>query len=355
MFLNKLKLTNFRNYSSLSLEFDKKPTIFLGNNGVGKTNILEAVYLLSTGKSQRVVEELEFIKQGEEFSNVQCTIENVQKEETKLEVAIQFMEGQFGKRVKVNGVARRVVDFIGNLPAVIFYPSDINMVTGAPSLRRWHLDLSLAQMDTNYKKSLTLYEQVVTNRNKVLKRIREGEGRVDELIFWNEELIKYGDTLVFARNAFLEFLSNLETPLGNFKFIYQKNELSDERLNHYQAREIAASATLIGPHRDDFKILLNERDIAKFGSRGEQRTATLAFKLGSLEYMAISLGKRPVLLLDDVFSELDAEHRAHVVEIVGKQQTLIVTVELENIPQEFLATARIIFCSNGKLNEIADK
>lgn len=351
MFLKQLNLTNFRNYPSLSLEFDEKPTILLGNNAVGKSNFLEAIYLLSTGKSQRVGEESELIKKEETF----CLVEGVIEGQTSLEVGMQILGGVISKRVKVNGIPRRVVDLIGNLPAVIFYPSDINMVTGAPALRRWHLDLNLAQMDPNYKKFLSLYEQVLTNRNRVLKRIKEGLSQVDELTFWNGELIKYGISLSSAREAFLEFLSNLETPLGSFRFSYFKNELSDQRLNQYQGREIAATVTLIGPHRDDFKIFLDDRDLARFGSRGEQRTATLAFKLGSLEYMALSLGKRPILLLDDVFSELDGEHRAHVMEVVTKQQTIIATVELENVPKNFLSSARVIFCSNGKLNEIADK
>ena len=344
--LRKLNLTNFRNYAHLDLSFDERPTVLVGNNATGKSNLLEAIYLLSTGKSQRVSEEIELIKQGEEAVRVEGFLED-----TTLEVIGQSVDGQFTKRVKVNGIPRRVVDLIGNLPAIIFYPSDINMITGSPSLRRWHLDLSLAQIDPEYKKSLTLYEQVLTNRNRVLKRIREDLGKSGELRYWTDELIKHGDTLSVARAAFLEFLSNLETPLGSFRFLYLKNELSDERLNQYQAREIAAATTLVGPHRDDFQILLDERNIARFGSRGEQRTATLAFKLGALEYMALSLGKRPILLLDDVFSELDANHRAHVVEIVGKQQTIIATVELENIPKEFLNSARILRVEEGVIKE----
>lgn len=356
MFLKQLKLTNLRNYSNLDLKFDSLPTILVGNNAVGKSNLLEAIYLLSTGKSQRVGEEAELIKQGEEFSRLEGEVLDdggLKMEDSilKLEIVMEDRNSNFNKRVKVNGVPRRVVDFIGNLPAVIFYPSDINMVTGSPSLRRWHLDLSLAQIDPNYKRALTLYEQILTNRNRVLKKIREDKGGSDELKYWTDELIKYGDSLSSARAAFLEFLSNLETPLGNFKFVYLRNELSDERINQYNGREVAAAATLIGPHRDDFRIELDERNLARFGSRGEQRTATLAFKLAQLEYMALVLGKRPILLLDDVFSELDALHRAHVVEVVSRQQTIIATVELENIPKQFLDQARILKVEDGKISE----
>jgi DNA replication and repair protein RecF len=259
-----------------------------------------------------------------------------------LEVGFQLAEGQMTKRLRVNGIPRRVVDFVGNLPAIIFYPSDINMVTGSPSLRRWHLDLGLAQVDFDYKKHLTLFEQVLTNRNRVLKRIKEGEGGVDELTYWTEELLKNG-------RAFFEFLKTLKNPLGNFEFHYHESVLSQERLNQYSGREIAAAATLIGPHRDDFKILLKGKNLAHFGSRGEQRTATLAFKLSQLEFMADKLGKRPILLLDDVFSELDAKHRKAVIDSVKLQQTILATVELEHIPKDFLNTARILKVEDGTI------
>lgn len=350
MFLKKLDLTNFRNYSNLSLEFDDRPTILMGNNAVGKSNLLEAIYFLSTTKSARVEVDSGLIKQGESVSRVLATVDSGQGE-TELEISMQLLEGQFSKKVKVNGVPRRTVDFIGNLPAVIFYPSDINMVTGPPALRRWHLDLALSQVDSDYKKALTLYEQILTNRNRVLKRIKEGEGKVDELTYWSQELIKQGQVISDKRKVFLEFINSLETPLGKFQFEYDQSVISQERLEQYSGREIAAAATLVGPHRDDFKITQDGRKLAHLGSRGEQRTATLAFKLAQLEYMAEKLGQRPILLLDDVFSELDATHRAHIVEVVIKQQTLMATVELENIPKKFLASARILKVEDGKIME----
>lgn len=348
MFLKNLSLLNFRNYSSLSMEFDSRPTILLGNNAVGKSNLLESIYFLSTTKSSRVEVESELIKQGETMSRVQGTGDSGQGG-VEFEIGTQMIDGNFSKRVKVNGVPKRVLDYLGNLPAVIFYPSDINMVTGPPALRRWHLDLALSQVDPQYKKALTLYEQVLINRNRVLKRIREGQGKVDELAFWTEQLINHGKVVSNKRKEFLESINNLKTPLGDFQFQYEQNELTEERLNQHGGREIAAAATLIGPHRDDFVLSIDGRNLAHFGSRGEQRTATLTFKLAQLEYMAKVLGQRPILLLDDVFSELDADHRAHVVEVVTKQQTIIATVELENIPKEFLDKARILRVENGKI------
>ncbi len=350
MFLKQINLTNFRNYSSLSLDFDQRPTILVGNNAAGKSNLLEAIYLLSTTKSLRVEREDELIKEGETFTKVEGFIDNP---ETELLIIINEPTEQvkFRKKVLVNGISRRVLDFIGNLPGVLFYPQDINMIIGSPSLRRWHLDLGLAQVDLDYKKTLTSYEQFLIARNRVLKRIREGQAKSDELDYWSNELVKQGQLLSSKRQAFFEFINKLDRPLGDFRFEYQQSLVTAERLSETNGREVAAAATLIGPHRDDFTVILGGRNLAHFGSRGEQRTATLAFKLAQLEYMALTLGKRPLLLLDDVFSELDLEHRAHVVDIVGKQQTIIATVELENIPQKFLDEARILRVEDGRIVE----
>lgn len=349
MFLKQLNLTNFRNYARLDLHFDQKPTIFIGDNAAGKSNILEAVYLLSTTKSLRADTEDELIKEEEPFAKVEGFLEDSGDSELLIIINRPTQDVSFKKKVLVNGISRRTTDFIGNLPAVIFYPSDINMVTGSPSLRRWHLDLCLAQIDSEYKKALTLYEQFLTARNRVLKRIREGQARLNELDYWTKGLLDNGKIIAAKRMAFFDFINQLEKSLGDFKFELKQSLVSEERLNETINREIAAAATLIGPHRDDFKILLGNRNLAHFGSRGEQRTGTLSFKLAQLEYMAKIMGKRPILLLDDVFSELDANHRAHVVDVVSKQQTLIATVELENIPKEFLDSARIIQVENGKI------
>lgn len=350
MLLKKLNLLNFRNYSNLLLTFEQRPTVLVGDNAEGKSNLLEAIYLLSTSKSARAEMERELVKKGENFCRVEGLVTSGENEETQLTVIIQSDEEElFRKRVLVNGIGRRVVDFIGNLPAVIFYPQDINMVTGPPSLRRWHLDLVLAQIDPQYKRSLTLYEQFLTARNRVLKRIREGEGKKDELDYWTQGLLDLARVILEKRKQFFEFIESLTKPLGEFTFSYNQSVISKQRLEELNGREVASATTLVGPHRDDFSIELAGRNLSSFGSRGEQRTATLAFKLAQLEFMEKVTGKRPLLLLDEIFSELDASHRAHIVDIVGKQQTIIATVELENIPKQFLNSARVLKVENGQV------
>src|SRR3989338_3386311 len=229
MVLKQINLTNFRNYSALQLDFNQRPAILVGNNAAGKSNILEAVYLLSISKSLRVESEDELINNQAEFTRVEGFLS---EPETELLVLINRPTEQvtFRKKVLVNGIPKRTIDFIGNLPAVIFYPSDINLVTGPPSLRRWHLDLALAQIDVNYKKALTSYEQFLTARNKVLKKIREGHGRLDELTYWTDELIKNGLKISQKREEFFNFINLLETPLGKFKFKHNQSEISEERL-----------------------------------------------------------------------------------------------------------------------------
>lgn len=352
MFLKHLKLTNFRNYKQLDLTFDNRPTLLLGNNAVGKSNFLESIYFLSTTKSVRVEKENELILKGEDFARVEGMAED-RGIETNLVITIQQRgEGKFKphKKVLVNGVVRRIVDYFGNLPAVIFYPADINMVTGSPSLRRWHLDLALAQIDREYKRALSSYEQFLISRNRVLKRIKEGLSRKDELDYWTKGLLDSGEIIYRKRELFFQFVNGIDHPLGDFRFDFEPSLLTQQRLDTYRDSEIGAGTTLIGPHRDDFSFRLSDRDLARFGSRGEQRTATLAFKLAQLEFMAQIYGSRPLLLLDDIFSELDVSHRAKVLEIIPKQQTIIATVELEGIPRLFLDSARVLQVEDGRIN-----
>ncbi len=377
--LKSLNLLNFRNYSKLKLDFSSQPTILVGNNAAGKTNVLEAVYFLSTTKSPRVSQDHELIKEGSSVCRAEGEVEEDGQSNNLVVTMTDGSEGGYSKRVLVNGVARRVVDFVGNLPAVFFLPSDIEMTTGSPSLRRWHLDVGLAQIDKDYKRNLTWYEQFLTSRNRVLKRIREGAGRADELEYWTRELVEKGRQISGKRQEFFEFINKLEKPLGNYFFEYHPSEISLEKLQAINGREVAAAATLIGPHRDDFVIealspernrasislstTLSDnrmgrrvegqglwRNLAHFGSRGEQREATVAFKLAQLEYMAKVLGVRPILLLDDVFSELDSIHRDHIVSVASKQQTIISTIELSEVPDSLLKKARILKVEDGKVS-----
>lgn len=356
MFLKSIKLTNFRNYSSQDFEFKTPVTVLLGDNAQGKSNFLESIYFLSTTKSPKADLDLDLIKNGEDVCRVEGSVEGVE-EGVELEIAMQNIEGNLTeqvrasgtKRVKVNGVPRRVIDYIGNLSVVSFSPEDINLVTGPPSLRRWHIDLTLAQIDRAYKSALTNYGEIITRKNRLLKMIREGEASLDELSFWTKEQLELGEIVARKRRLFFEFLNSSERGMGQFQFEYLESTLIKERLDEYQSREIAAAASLIGPHRDDFLFKIGERDLAKFGSRGEHRTAVLDLKLTEASFIETVIGSRPTLLLDDVFSELDISHQEHVLSLILLQQTVLAAVDLTTQVKDKLKEATFLSVKEGSL------
>lgn len=358
MFLQKLKLTSFRNFSVAELEFPQL-TLFLGNNAQGKSNLLESIYFLATTKSIKADPDIELIKQGESFARVEGEVgEKVQNEGIKLEIVMQKKEDFVGleKRVKVNGVARRTVDYLGNLVVVYFSPEDINLVSGPPALRRWHIDLVLSQVDRKYKKAISGYSAALVARNRLLKKIKEGTARLNELDFWTESVLEAGAVVSRMRRDFFRRLNEIVGGLdgknevfGVLKFAYEESILTPERLSEFQPREIAAGMSLIGPQRDDFTFLFNGHNLAHFGSRGEQRIAVLDLKLAELNFIHQAYQVRPVLLLDDVFSELDIGHRQYVASVVSNQQTVLSAVEESQVPEGILKSAKIIRVEKGGL------
>ncbi|OGE19102.1 hypothetical protein A3A14_02420 [Candidatus Daviesbacteria bacterium RIFCSPLOWO2_01_FULL_43_38] len=398
MYLKNLKLTNFRNFSKLDLDLDRI-TLLIGDNAQGKSNLLESIYFLATTKSPRAEKDIELVKEEEDFTRVegevgeeqssvvsrqssddslsvvsQSVAERPKTEKpnpenrkpitdyyTKLEIGMQKrQDGLEGleKKVKVNGISRRTLDYIGNLIVIYFSPEDINLVTGPPSLRRWHIDLTLAQVDREYKNALTSYHQAIIAKNRLLKKIREGLAQVPELEYWTDTALGSGQIVSAKRRVFFETL-NKEVNHKEFSFIYHENVLSAERLEKYLPREIAASASLIGPHRDDFDfVVLSERseskdhinrNLAQFGSRGEQRTAVLQLKMSELKFIKGLKGVMPILLLDDVFSELDDNHRHFVTSVINGQQTILSAVEETQVPKEFLEIVKVVRVEQGTI------
>lgn len=343
--LKSIKLTNFRNCQTQNFKFEKNITILIGDNAQGKSNFLESIYFLATGKSNRADKEEELIRYGERF----LTVESLLEDKITLEIAVQINEGFLQKKVRVNGIPRKVSDYATYFAVILFSPEDINLVGGPPSLRRDHIDQIISQVDRNYKKAVSSYENIIMRKNKILKSIRERQGKVEELSYWLDQQIILGQIISLKRREFFEFINKVERKFGEFAFKYLESEITNERLKEYLENEIDAAASLIGPHRDDFLFLLKDLDLAKFGSRGEQRTAVLDLKLAQVSFVENILGKRPVLLLDDIFSELDVSHRKHVIALAALQQTVIATVEFDGYLKEQFKASKVVRVKKGKI------
>jgi DNA replication and repair protein RecF len=331
--IKSVKLTDFRNFGSKPAEFSEKITVIIGPNASGKTNILESLFLLSAGKSFKARIEEEAIRYEKDLGRVKGKLASGMVLEAVLtrgllDIGNDHPEKVARKRLLVNGVPKRLIDFAGNFKIVLFGPWDLDLVTESPSLRRKFLDNVLSQVDREYRRSIISYEKGLRQRNRLLFRIREEGLSRSQLSFWNQLLIKNGDYISGSREEFIEF-SNSQPTLDDQKFHleYDRSVISEGRLEQYAEEEVAAATTLVGPHRDDFIFSEGERNLASYGSRGEQRMSILWLKISELNFIEEKTSERPTLLLDDIFSELDHEYRKVVMKLSGKQQTIITTAD----------------------------
>lgn len=322
--IQKIHLTKFRNFSGKTLEFSDKITVIVGPNASGKTNILESLFLLSTGKSFKARTEVEMLNYNSELARISGKTGALSLES----VITKGDNGWPKKKLLVNGVSKRLIDFSGNFKVVLFGPWDMDLVTESPSLRRKFLDNVLSQVDREYRRSILSYEKGLRQRNRLLYRIREEGAPRNQLLFWNQLLIKTGDYISIKRQEFIEYVNGQPSLNGQkFKLEYDKSVISEGRLEQYKEEEVAAATTLVGPHRDDFIFFEKERNLSSYGSRGEQRMGVLWLKIAELEFIEKKTGERPTLLLDDIFSELDHEHRDVVMRFSKSQQTIITTAD----------------------------
>ena len=349
MRLKALALQQFRSYETASFEFTTPLTVVLGPNASGKSNFLEAVSLIATGKSFHAEHDTEMIRFGQEVGRVKASIVGTDDESTTLELVVASLAGRITKRFLVNDIPRRRVDFAGRLPAVLFLPSDLEIIVGSPGMRRRFLDSILEQTDRGYRIHLTAYEKALRRRNKLLEQAREA-GHRDERLFsyWDELLVTHGQAITKARETFITFINTTQQTVIPVSLIYNASLMSVERLLQYKDAEIGAGVTLVGPHRDDFIVQMQHSEtkqierIKQFGSRGQQRLAVLQLKVLQIAYLEQETQGRPLLLLDDIFSELDAGHMRLLSEIIAGQQTIITTTHKEFLKSLTIATPQII-------------
>ena len=363
-----LALTNFRNYQHLDLDLPPNTAVLQGDNAQGKTNFLEAIYLLATTRSQRATAERELISWSipSDEPVVARLVAQVQKTTASLQVELVLTAAERSpetlvqKRIKINGVPRRAIDVVGQLNVVLFSPTDIDLIGGAPSLRRRYLDITVSQFNHKYLRSLQRYNKVIQQRNHLLKLIAERRAYADQLDFWDQELLEHGGYIATQRFEAVSDLNLLSQPIHhgissgeNLQVNYLPSAVEDfsQGLKRIRQEEIARGMSLMGPHRDDLKFIVNDSDIGVYGSRGQQRTVALSLRLAEARLLQSKTGEEPVMLLDDVLSELDATRRHRLLSSVSSyQQVLITTTDLDHFDPDFLSKATLFHVSSGNIN-----
>lgn len=343
MRLRSLSLQQFRSYQTHSMEFgDENVHILVGPNGVGKTNIVEAISLLSVAKSCQKAEEIDIIAWGEDYYKIRASVQNDTDEVLSLELVSQVSPRK-QKACFINDVKVGISQMVGTLPTVIFLPQDLELFTGAPSARRSFLDQLLCQVSPEYMQTLMQYHKIIKQRNSLLRSIADGVARRVDLGIWDEQAAHTGAIVMLRRLelcemlqcTFAEELHSLGEDWDDVHIVYLRtgeardleNATQEMRtlFSHFQERDIILRSTTIGPHRDDWNVLVDKRDISTFASRGQQRTALLALLFLEVSYLELQRGEKPVILLDDVFSELDDHHQMSLLQSLQQHQVIITT------------------------------
>lgn len=330
--IEKLLFSNFRNYKNSEFEPSEGVNVFFGENGVGKTNLLEAVFLASVGESFKARKVEEMVMFGEELGRAVVTLGNGENLEVIVTSGVVSGKKTPKRIFRIDGSNKRRGDFVGNLKTVLFRPEDMEFMGGSPAFRRNMVDKVLMQVDNEYARSLISYGQSLRRRNKLLDMIHRGEESRYSLTFWDGMLIKHGGIIFEKRLEFVGFLNSLwkrSDLFSDLSFEYDQSVISVERLKEYENREVLVGYTLVGPHKDDFKMFFkfkdNNKDLSVYGSRGEQRMGVLALKMGEVYFLERGENEKIVLLLDDVLSELDEKHREEVLRLTFDRQVFLTT------------------------------
>jgi DNA replication and repair protein RecF len=354
VYLSKLLLQNFRSHTQQLLEFDQKLNLIIGPNGSGKTNILEAIFLLAAGKSFRASSQSKLINWNDFFTSVRAKVINDKDEINEIE--IKLIKDQTGRSSTVSRkfllqkVEKTRKKYIGTFKSVIFYPDDIRLINGSPNRRREFLDEIFLQTEWRYTQALSQYHRALKHRNELLGQIRDGQSSKSELFYWDQTLIKNADIIHNFRTSFIRsansfFASHSDSQIKLISLNYHPSVLTEEKLAKTYELDLHRGHTQIGIHRDDFSFnnntfLTEDKNLAFWGSRGQQRLAVLAIRLAQINYLEITYHDKPVLLLDDIFSELDPEHQKLIASLCQNYQTIFTAAEPESI--KLLCTAKII-------------
>lgn len=337
MIVESLDLSNYRNYENLSIELDRGTNIIYGNNAQGKTNILEALYVSATTKSHRSAKDKELIRIGEDEAHLKTIIF---KNNTRYRIDIH-LKGNKPKGVAVNGIPiKRATELFGIMNVVIFSPEDLSLVKDGPSCRRRFMDMELSQLDKIYLNSFVNYNKVVMQRNRLLKDISMNLQGMETLEIWDMQLVKYGREIIARRRAFIRELNNLVVDInkrltgGKEQLFLEyepavREENFEEQLASSREKDLKLKSTNCGPHKDDIIFWIDGKDARKYGSQGQKRTCALALKLAEIELVKRKIKDTPILLLDDVLSELDSDRQNYLLDGIGEIQTIITCTGLD--------------------------
>lgn len=355
MIVRSLELKDYRNFEQLDLVFDNGINILYGENAQGKTNILEAIYLGGTTKSHRGSKDREIIRFNKEEAHIRI---NIEKNQVSHRIDMHLKNNK-AKGVAIDGIPiKRQGELFGMLNLVFFSPEDLNIIKNGPGERRRFLDLELCQLDKIYMYHLTNYNKALTQRNYLLKQINFNRSLLDTLYIWNTKLIEHGSIIIDTRNSFIRKINELIYPIhnkltgGKEELVLQyepnvKTEDYEEKLKNSLERDLILKMTNVGPHRDDMIFLFNNTDIRKFGSQGQQRTSALSLKLAELQLVKEVIKDNPVLLLDDVLSELDRNRQNYLLNSIGEIQTIITCTGLEEFVNNRIKYNKIFHVVKG--------
>ena len=359
--VNSLKLKNFRNYDLLNVEFDGSTNIFYGNNAQGKTNILEAVYLSGTTKSHRGSKDRDMIRFGEDESHIETVVE---KNGISYKIDMHLKKNS-PKGIAINKMPiRKASELFGIVNLVFFSPEDLNIIKNGPAERRRFIDLELSQLDKVYLNNLSNYNRIVNQRNRLLKELSFGGKKElsDTLEIWEMQMVQYGERLIARRKEFVaqinEIIAKIHQKLTggkeSLRIIYEPSTGDlpfEQALKRYRDRDLRMKSTTVGPHRDDIGFLTGDMDIRRYGSQGQQRTAALSLKLSEIELVRLATHDTPILLLDDVLSELDKHRQNYLLDSIHDIQTLITCTGVEDFVNHRFSINKVFHVQNGQVTK----
>ena len=358
MIIKSIELADFRNYETLNLTFDRGTNILYGDNAQGKTNILEAIYVVATTKSHKGSKDKDIIRFDKEEAHIRAYIE---KEEIETRIDMHLRSSK-SKGIAIDGQKiKKAAELLGLLNVVFFSPEDLGIIKNGPAERRRFVDMELCQLDNFYLYNLNHYNKIVNQRNKLLKDLYFNPSLKETLNIWDSQLISFGSKLIERRKIFVDQLNEIIYDIHK-KLSGDKEELQihyepdvsieefEQKLAFSQERDIKLKQTCVGPHRDDFSFYVGNIDIRKFGSQGQQRTAALSLKLSEIELVKKITKDTPVLLLDDVLSELDANRQNYLLNSIGDIQTIITCTGLDEFINNRFEIDKIYRVTNGTVS-----